>query len=189
MTSQGHVTTASLIQANKDNNIERHFLSACISKSSAHQSLKLHTVNCWTLTSTMWQFDNDLTNSYGVIDKSFGVEEFWSYINASLHKAICYLFNHVESLEISQAKIIWQRFSKPSSGGSGSALFTISDNRKIDFCRVITQKRFELEQWNLQHTSVLLNTSYYVIFTALRPQAFAQQSLVDSKKFLQGNLA
>ena len=44
MTSQGHVTTASLKQANKEY-IEGQFLSACISKSYAHPSLKLHTVN------------------------------------------------------------------------------------------------------------------------------------------------
>ena len=44
MTSQGHVTTASLIQANKEY-IEGHFLSVCIYKGSVHPSLKLHTVN------------------------------------------------------------------------------------------------------------------------------------------------
>ena len=43
MTSQGHVTPASLKQANKEY-VEGHFLSAWISKSSAHPSLKLHTV-------------------------------------------------------------------------------------------------------------------------------------------------
>ena len=42
--SQGHVTRASLKQANKEC-IEGYFLSACISKSSAHPTLKLHTVN------------------------------------------------------------------------------------------------------------------------------------------------
>ena len=52
MTSQGHVTTASLKQANKEY-IEGHFLSACISKSSAHPSLKLHTVYIGTLNSMM----------------------------------------------------------------------------------------------------------------------------------------
>ena len=44
MTSQGHVTTASLKQAHKEDNREV-FLSAYISKSSAHPSLKLLTVN------------------------------------------------------------------------------------------------------------------------------------------------
>ena len=48
MTSQGHVTTASLKQADKEY-MERHFLSACISKNSVHQFFKLHTVNCGTL--------------------------------------------------------------------------------------------------------------------------------------------
>ena len=50
MTSQGHVTTASLKQANEEY-IEGHFLSAYISKSSSHPSLELHTVNRWTLNS------------------------------------------------------------------------------------------------------------------------------------------
>ena len=63
--------------------IERHFLSACISKSSAHHSLKLHTVNCQTLHSTMWQFEHDMTNSHRGINKTFGVEECWSYIKYS----------------------------------------------------------------------------------------------------------
>ena len=52
MTSQGHVTTASLKQANKEY-IEGHFLSACISKSSAHPSLKLPAVNLGTLNRMM----------------------------------------------------------------------------------------------------------------------------------------
>ena len=44
MRSQGRVTTASLKQPNKEY-VEGHSLSACISKSSAHPSLKLRTVN------------------------------------------------------------------------------------------------------------------------------------------------
>ena len=82
MTSHGHVTRASLKQANKED-IERHFLSACIAESPGHPSLKLHTVNWGTLNSMMWKFDHDQTNSHRVINKSFGVEECWSYINSS----------------------------------------------------------------------------------------------------------
>ena len=52
MASQGHVTTVPLKQANKEDNREA-FLSACISKSSSHRSLKLRTVNCGTLNSMM----------------------------------------------------------------------------------------------------------------------------------------
>ena len=48
MTSQGHVTTASLEQAKKGY-IEGQFLSAYISKSSTHPSLKLHTASFDTL--------------------------------------------------------------------------------------------------------------------------------------------
>ena len=44
MTTQGHGTTTSLKQAN-EYYIEGHFLSTCISKSSAHPSLEIHTVN------------------------------------------------------------------------------------------------------------------------------------------------
>ena len=40
ITSQGHVTTA-----NKEYLLEGHFLSNCISKGSAHPSLKLHITN------------------------------------------------------------------------------------------------------------------------------------------------
>ena len=52
MTSQGHVTTASLKPANKEDN-RGAFLSVFISKSSAHRSLKIHTVNCGTLNNMM----------------------------------------------------------------------------------------------------------------------------------------
>ena len=52
MTSPGHVTTASLKQANNKNDNRGVFLSACISKSSAHPSLKIHTVNLGTLNIT-----------------------------------------------------------------------------------------------------------------------------------------
>ena len=41
---QGHVTTASLKQANKEYT-EGHLLSACISKSFAHPTLKLHSIH------------------------------------------------------------------------------------------------------------------------------------------------
>ena len=44
MTSQGHVTTASSKQTNTKN-IKGHFLSAYVSKSSAHPFLKLHILN------------------------------------------------------------------------------------------------------------------------------------------------
>ena len=79
MTSQGHVTTASLKQANEEY-IEGHFLSACVSVNSAHPCLKLHTVNLGTLNSRMYKFDHDQTNSHIVINQSFDVEECWSYI-------------------------------------------------------------------------------------------------------------
>ena len=52
MTTQGHMTTVSLKQANKDY-IEGRFLSTCFSKSSAHPSLQLHTINWGTLNSMM----------------------------------------------------------------------------------------------------------------------------------------
>ena len=83
MTSQDHVTPASLKQANKEY-IEGHFLSVYISKSSAHPSLKLHTVNWGTLKSKIWKFDHDQTNSHRVINKSFGLKECWSYVNIPL---------------------------------------------------------------------------------------------------------
>ena len=73
MTSQGDVTRASLKQAIEEY-IEGHFLSAYISKSSAHPSLKLHTANLGTLNSMMWNFDHDQTNSHRVLIKIFGVE-------------------------------------------------------------------------------------------------------------------
>ena len=49
--------------------------------SPAHPSLKLHKVNRGTLKSMMWKFDHYQTNSRRVINKSFGVEECWSYIS------------------------------------------------------------------------------------------------------------
>ena len=72
MTSQGHVTAASLKQADNEY-MEGRFLSACISKSSAHPSLRLHTVNLGTLNNTMWKFNHDQTNNHRVINKSFCV--------------------------------------------------------------------------------------------------------------------
>ena len=63
MTSQGHVTTASLKKANREYT-EGHFLSACISKGSVHPSLKLYKVNCGTLNSVMGKFDHDQTMSF-----------------------------------------------------------------------------------------------------------------------------
>ena len=44
MTSQGYVTTGSLKQSSTQY-LEGHFLSACVSQSSAHSTLNLHTVN------------------------------------------------------------------------------------------------------------------------------------------------
>ena len=85
MTSQGHVTTASLKQANKEDNGEA-FLSACISKGAAHPSLKIHTVNLEDLKSRMQQFDYNQTNSQRVINKRFGVTECWSYLSCTLTK-------------------------------------------------------------------------------------------------------
>mgnify|MGYP001801588570 FL=1 len=63
MTSQGHVTRASLKKANREYT-EGHFLSACISKGSVHPSLKLYKVNCRTLHSVMGKFDHDQTNEF-----------------------------------------------------------------------------------------------------------------------------
>ena len=83
MTWQGHVTTASLKQANREY-IKGHFLSACHPKSSAHPSLKLHTVKWGTINGRMSKFAHDQTNSHGVIIGSFGVEECWSYINIAI---------------------------------------------------------------------------------------------------------
>ena len=57
MTSQGHVTTVSLKQANKEDYRRAFFM--CL-----HQ-----------------KFDNDQTSSNRLINRSFGVEECWSYIN------------------------------------------------------------------------------------------------------------
>ena len=57
----------------------------------------------------------------------------------------------------------------------GSPLFIISGYRKIDFGQVISQESFELEQWNLQHTSIFLNTPYNIIFTAFQLQAFTKE--------------
>ena len=45
MTSQGHVTTAALKQAHKEDNREVFFIRLYISKISAHPTLKLLTVN------------------------------------------------------------------------------------------------------------------------------------------------
>ena len=59
--------------------MEGHFLSTCISRSTAHPSLKLHTVNLGPLNSIMWKFDQDQTNSHRIVNKSFGVEECWFY--------------------------------------------------------------------------------------------------------------
>ena len=75
LTSQGHVTNPSLKQANKDH-IEGNFLSACISKSSRHSSLKNFTqlIEAGTLNSMMGKFVHDQTNSHRVIIKSLGVE-------------------------------------------------------------------------------------------------------------------
>ena len=81
MTSQGHVTTASLKQANKEDNRETFFIRLHLKKFCASI---LHTVNCRTLKSTMWKFEHGLTNSHGVINKSFGVEESWSYMYINL---------------------------------------------------------------------------------------------------------
>ena len=79
MTSQGHVTTASLNKHIRKIK-ERYFLSAYSSKSSAHPSLKLLTVNWGTLSRMMWKFDHDQKNSHRGINKRFGVEECWFYI-------------------------------------------------------------------------------------------------------------
>ena len=58
------------------------FLCACTSKSSAHPSLKLQTVNWGTINIMIYKFDHGQTNSLRVIIKiSFGVEKCWSYIN------------------------------------------------------------------------------------------------------------
>ena len=75
MTSQGHVTIASLKQANKEYT-EGHFLPVCISKSHAHPSFH-HTSHSKlrALNSLMQKFDHDQTYSHRVINKSFGVEE------------------------------------------------------------------------------------------------------------------
>ena len=83
MTSLGHVNTASLKIANNTVYvyIEGHLLSVCISKSSAHPSLKPHSVNLGTLNSRMWKLCDDETNRHGVINESFCVEECCSYIN------------------------------------------------------------------------------------------------------------
>ena len=54
MTSQCHVTSASPKQANKEYT-EGQFLSACISKTSAHPFLKLHTGNKRTLHIMMYK--------------------------------------------------------------------------------------------------------------------------------------
>ena len=61
--------------------MERYFFSAYISKRSAHPPLKLLTVNWGTLDSLIWKFDHHQANSHRVINKKFGVEECWSYIN------------------------------------------------------------------------------------------------------------
>ena len=91
MTSQGHVTTASVKQAHREGNREI-FLSAYISKNSADPSLKLLTVNWGTLNSMMYKFDHDQTNSHRVISKRFGVEECWSYISSFFVPTIYILF-------------------------------------------------------------------------------------------------
>ena len=52
MTSQGHMTTGSLKQANKED-IRGIFYPPASQKSSAHRSFKIHTVNCGTLNSMM----------------------------------------------------------------------------------------------------------------------------------------
>ena len=57
MTSQGHVTTASLKQANKEDNREAFFIS-----------LHLKTVNCKTMYSIMLEFGNDQTSSHRVMN-------------------------------------------------------------------------------------------------------------------------
>ena len=67
-------------QTNKEYS-EENFLSPCISKSSAHPTLKPNTVNWRTLNSVMWMFDHDQTNSHRVINQSFGVKECWFYID------------------------------------------------------------------------------------------------------------
>ena len=70
MTSQGHVTTASLKQAHKEDLIERYFLSAYMSKSSVHPSLKLLTVNWGTLNRMMLNIAHDQTNRHRVINNA-----------------------------------------------------------------------------------------------------------------------
>ena len=80
MTSQGLVSSASLKQAHKED-IERYFLSAYISKISVHPSLNLLTVHGGTPNRMMLKFDHD---SHRLINKRFGVEECWSYINEAI---------------------------------------------------------------------------------------------------------
>ena len=64
MTSQSHVTTASLKQAHEEDNREVFFIR---------------------LNNMMYKFNHDQTNSQRVTNKRFGVEEWWSYINDFIH--------------------------------------------------------------------------------------------------------
>ena len=104
-----------------------NFSSACISISSRHPFLKLHTVNLGTLNITMWKLDHDQTNSHSVINKSFGAKECWSYINIIqistysswskiyykiFYSASIYIYIHVYSYDIT---------FKSSFGGWGLA--------------------------------------------------------------------
>ena len=85
MTSQGHVTTASLKQAHEDDNREVFFIGLYLKKFCASILETSHSkfrdakqddvnVECDVM------FDHDQTNSHRVKNKRFGVEECWSYI-------------------------------------------------------------------------------------------------------------
>ena len=101
MTSQGHV------HKRIRKIIEMYFLSAYISKSSAHPSLKLLTVNWGTLKSMMYKFDHDQTKNHRIINKRFGVEEWWSNISREVHDKL--LFKSWCSIRRSVEKLSWYR--------------------------------------------------------------------------------
>ena len=121
MTSQGHVTRASLKQAYKDY-IEGSFLSTCISKISAHPTLKLRRVNWGTLNSMMWKLYHDQTNRHRLIKGSFGVEEWWPNIRS--------VWTWYFWIESSSEGFLWKMIINPlhSLNTSASAEDLVIDN-------------------------------------------------------------